>query len=100
MVGRQCQSGSDVPWSSECEGKRRVDVRKLTSVHLPCPEPMEIPLKRKPMHKSLSARCIAVLAAALSPVALAQSTSSFSAELQAKYRVIPNITYLTAKNYQ
>ena len=52
------------------------------------------------MHKSLSATCIAVLAAALSPAAPAQSTSSFSAELQAKYRVIPNVTYLTAENYR
>ena len=52
------------------------------------------------MHKFLSATCIAVLTAALSPAALAQSTASFSSELQAKYRVIPNVTYLTAENYQ
>ena len=52
------------------------------------------------MHKVLPSTCIAVLAAALSPAALAQSTASFSAELQAKYRVVPNVTYLTADNYQ
>ncbi len=55
------------------------------------------------MRKFSTAICVAVvivIIAALSPVALAQSTASFVAELQAKYRVIPNITYLTAENYQ
>lgn len=55
------------------------------------------------MRKFSTAICVTVvivIIAALSPVALAQSTASFVAELQAKYRVIPNITYLTAENYQ
>lgn len=52
------------------------------------------------MHRFSTAARIAVMVAALAPAALAQSTASFLAELQAKYRVIPNVTYMTAENYQ
>jgi len=55
-----------------------------------------------PKTRSAATALAATLAiAALQPVARAQlsETAAFASQLQNQYRIVPNITYLTANNY-